>query len=229
MARAFGRWSARVVTFIDTTLGPEEAGRFNKLAAHDWPETLALRLGHLEGLLVAAAAPAPPPFADSVPLPPSHTTPAPVTGRRVFVVHGHDSEAKEAAARFLTKIGLEPIILHEQASSGRTVIEKFETYSEGVAFAIVLLTPDDVGAARAEAQNLRARARQNVIMKLGYFIGKLGRTRVCALHRGNVELPSDYQGVLYIELDSAGAWRTKVAQELVQSKVPIELAGLLGA
>ena len=142
-------------------------------------------------------------------------------------MHGHDNEAKESVARFLQKLGLEPIILHEQASGGRTVIEKFETYSRGVVFAVVLLTPDDIGGVASEPAGFKSRARQNVIMELGYFIGRLGRMRVCALHRGSVELPSDYQGVIYVEMDHAGAWRTKLAQELVQSKVPIELTGLL--
>ena len=65
-------------------------------------------------------------------------------------------------------------------------------------------------------------------MELGYFMGRLGRIRVCALHKGGVELPSDYQGILYIEMDSAGAWKSKLAQEFVQAKLPIELSGLLG-
>jgi predicted nucleotide-binding protein len=91
----------------------------------------------------------------------------------------------------------------------------------------VLLTPDDIGSAANKPSDLKARARQNVIMELGYFMGRLGRFRVCALHKGSVELPSDYQGVLYIELDPAGAWKAKLAQEFVQAKLPIELSGLL--
>jgi predicted nucleotide-binding protein len=106
--------------------------------------------------------------------------------RRVFVVHGHDGEAKETVARFLEKLELEPIILHEQPNQGRTVIEKFETSSSDVAFAVVLLTPDDLGRAANGPPDLSARARQGVILELGYFLGRLGRTRVCALHRGGV-------------------------------------------
>jgi predicted nucleotide-binding protein len=145
----------------------------------------------------------------------------------VFVVHGHDDAAKEGVARFLEKIGLDPIILHEQPSSGRTVIEKFEMFSNDVAFAVVLLTPDDVGSKAGGPS--QSRARQNVIMELGYFMGRLGRTRVCALHKGNVELPSDYQGILYLPMDEAGAWKAKLAQELIHSKITIDLNGLLGA
>lgn len=119
------------------------------------------------------------------------------------------------------------MILHEQPNQGRTIIEKFEVSSSDVAFAVVLLTPDDVGGIKEDPPNLQLRARQNVILELGYFLGRLGRTRVCALHRGGVELPSDYQGVLYIEFDSAGAWRAKLAQEFVEAKLTINLQGLI--
>jgi predicted nucleotide-binding protein len=146
----------------------------------------------------------------------------------VFIVHGHDNEAKEITARFLERLGLQPIVLHEQPNSGRTVIEKFETYSGDIAFAVVLLTPDDVGDVATAETSLKARARQNVIMELGFFMGRLGRIRVCALHKGGVELPSDYQGVLYVEMDPAGAWKAKLAQEFVQAKLPIDLTALLG-
>ena len=63
-------------------------------------------------------------------------------------------------------------------------------------------------------------------MELGYFMGRLGRTRVCALHRGGVELPSDYQGVVYIEMDALGSWKAKLAHELVQARLSIDLTGL---
>ena len=116
---------------------------------------------------------------------------------RVFVIHGHDEAARQAVARFLKNLELEPIILHEQSSRGRTIIEKFEQHAE-VGFVVALLTPDDVGARKGEENNLNPRARQNVIFEFGYLIGKLSRKRVCALVKGNVEKPSDYDGVLYI-------------------------------
>jgi predicted nucleotide-binding protein len=72
------------------------------------------------------------------------------------------------------------------------------------------------------------RARQNVILELGYFMGRLGRTKVCALYKGAMELPSDYQGILYVEMDRHGAWRAKLAQELVQAKLSIDLTALIG-
>ena len=132
--------------------------------------------------------------------------------RSVFIVHGHDGEAREAAARFLSQIGFKPIILHEQASRNRTVIEKIETHSD-VGFAIVLLTPDDEGRARG-SEKLEPRARQNVLLELGYFMARLGRERVCALKRGEVEIPSDFAGVVWHEMDAGGAWRTSLGREL---------------
>src|SRR6267142_470263 len=77
---------------------------------------------------------------------------------KAFIVHGHNEAAKEAVARFLEKLGVEPIILHEQATGGRTIAEKLEHYSD-VDFAIVLLTPDDVGAAKGDSDKLKPRAR----------------------------------------------------------------------
>jgi predicted nucleotide-binding protein len=134
-----------------------------------------------------------------------------VRSNRVFIVHGHDGEAREAVARFLSQVGLDPVILHEKPNEGRTLIEKFEAHGD-VSFAVILLTADDRGGL-ADGE-LKPRARQNVILELGYFVGRLGRNRVCALKRGEIELPSDYVGVGYEELDDKGAWRVALAREL---------------
>lgn len=215
------RWSKKVSAFLSTTLGADEADTFKSLRdENEWDEA-ALRVGHIQGLVAKADAES----ADSSAQKASATV---MHSRRVFLVHGHDDEAKQAAARFLEKLGLQPIILHEQADSGRTIIEKFETYSDDISFAVILLTPDDIGAAASDPQHLVGRARQNVILELGYFMGRLGRTKVCALHKGVIELPSDYQGILYVNMDRDGAWRTKLAQELVQAKLSIDLRALIG-
>jgi predicted nucleotide-binding protein len=132
--------------------------------------------------------------------------------KRVFIVHGHDNEAKEAVARFISSLDLDPIILHEQPNMGRTVIEKFEAEGK-VGFAIALLTPDDLGKAKG-AGELSPRARQNVVMELGYFVGRLGRKNVCALVRDTVEFPSDFAGIVYEKLDSGGAWKQALGREL---------------
>ena len=133
--------------------------------------------------------------------------------RQIFVIHGHDEGSKEAVARLLERLGLDPIILHEQPSQGQTVIEKFERHAS-VGFAIALMTPDDVGKKAAGGAKLKPRARQNVVLELGYFIGSLGRTNVCALVKGNVEIPSDLFGMVYTKLDDEGSWKTSLAREL---------------
>ena len=142
------------------------------------------------------------------------STSEPITTNRVFVVHGRDEAAKHTLARYLGDLGLEPVILQEQPSQGRTIIEKFEEESQTVGFAVVLGTPDDIGALAIDKDNLRPRMRQNVVLELGYFAGKLGRKRVCVLLKPDVERPSDYDGVIYIPLDDFGGWRTELDSEL---------------
>lgn len=144
-----------------------------------------------------------------------------VDNNNVFIVHGHSNEVKINVARTLEKLGLNPIILHEQANSGKTIIEKFEEHSN-VGFAIVLLTDDDLGKAKKD-ENLNPRARQNVILELGYFIGKLGRNRVCPLYTKGVELPSDLYGLLYLEIDSSEYWKISLAKELKAAGYDIDV------
>lgn len=138
-------------------------------------------------------------------------------GNQIFVVHGHDNEMKEAVARTLEKLDLKPIILHEKPNQNRTIIEKFTEYADGVSFAIVLLSPDDIGHERNESSEpIKYRARQNVILELGFFIGKLGRSNVTALFKKipDFELPTDYVGTLYTPFDEAGRWQLDLAKEL---------------
>lgn len=139
----------------------------------------------------------------------------------VFIVHGHNNEIKVTVARTLEQLELNAIILHEQANSGKTIIEKFEEHSN-VGFAVVLMTDDDLGKGKND-ETLNARARQNVILELGYFIGKLGRNRVCPLYTKGVELPSDLYGLLYIEADSSDNWKIKLAKELKAAGYEIDV------
>ena len=142
---------------------------------------------------------------------------------RVFLVHGHDEAVRETVARFLEKLGLQVIILHEQANSGRTIIEKIEHNSD-VGMAVVLLTPDDVGC-KAGGQVV-PRVRQNVLLELGYFIGALGRDKVCALRSGKVEIPTDFAGVVWTEM--SGEWKTTLARELKQAGYAIDWNKVMG-
>ena len=143
-----------------------------------------------------------------------------IAGNDIFIVHGCNHGIKETLARFIHKLELNPIILHEQPNLGRTLIEKFTDYSN-VGFAIVILTGDDLGKT-IDAPDLQKRSRQNVIFELGYFIGKLGRAKVCALYEEGVELPSDYEGIVYIPLDSAEKWKYDLIRELKASGYNID-------
>ena len=143
---------------------------------------------------------------------PKQTSPGTLNTSQVFIVHGHNEIAKLDMANFITSIGLEPIILHMQASSGRTIIEKIEAYSN-VGFAVVLYTPCDVGAKKGEL-NYSPRARQNVVFEHGYLIAKLGRPRVSALVKGDIETPNDISGVVYITLDDKGLWKGQLIKEM---------------
>jgi predicted nucleotide-binding protein len=143
---------------------------------------------------------------------------------KVFIVHGHDDLAKLTVARFIEQIGLNPIILHEQASSSKTIIEKIESYGD-VGYAVVLYTPCDVGSKIGDENN--PRARQNVVFEHGYFIGRLGRSKVTALVKGNIETPNDISGVVYIDLDARGAWKMDVAKELTHAGYNINFSRAL--
>jgi predicted nucleotide-binding protein len=131
---------------------------------------------------------------------------------KVFIVHGHDELAKLDMANFIIGLGLEPIILHQQASSGRTIIEKIEYYSN-VGFGIVLYTPCDIGSKAGELTGFY-RARQNVVFEHGYLIGKLSRPRVVAVVKGNIETPNDISGVVYIPMNETKEWKQDILKEM---------------
>lgn len=141
---------------------------------------------------------------------------------RVFIVHGHDEEAKQTVARFLEKLQLDPVVLSEKPSEGKTIIEKFEAHSD-VGFAVVLMTPDDYGYCKGDPESGKARARQNVLIELGYFVGRLTRARVCALHRGSIEIPSDLHGIVYVPMDNDGGWKLKLSAELKAAGLDVDL------
>lgn len=219
-------WYQRVSQFLKMALGNEVRNEFDLLR---WDDTCE-GIGFLEGLSAKIITEQALGFVEAS----SSTTFQENTSAKhissdltqVFIVHGHDSETKEKVARFVDKLGLKAIILHEQASSGQTSMEKLEIYSK-VAFAVVLLTGDDVGGVADSTDNMRPRARQNVVFELGYFIGRLGRGLVVALLKDDVEIPSDFAGVVYVAVDNADGWKLKLAQEFVKGGLPINLEGVL--
>jgi predicted nucleotide-binding protein len=150
--------------------------------------------------------------------PTSGSTPASAEPLTIFLVHGRDNEFKWEVKNFIERIvdrtKVQVVILHEQANQGQTLLEKFEQYASTASYAVVLLTPDDVGGSVGDAQE--SRARQNVIFELGFFCGRLGRKHVAAINKG-VEKPSDIDGFAYIS--HTGQWTDELRREL-------EVAGL---
>jgi predicted nucleotide-binding protein len=135
--------------------------------------------------------------------------------RKVFVVHGRNNEVKQEVTRFIEQQGLEAIVLHEQASSGMTIIEKIEHYSNDADFAVVLYTACDLGRGIHEGKfQPKHRARQNVVFEHGYLMAKLSRENVCALVQGEIETPNDISGVAYVSLDQHGGWKIELLREL---------------
>jgi predicted nucleotide-binding protein len=123
--------------------------------------------------------------------------------KKVFIVHGQNEAKKLEIKDFLAKLALDPIILHQQNDLGKTIIEKFEHYASQCAFAVVLLTPDDQTIPKDSSIEGAWRARQNVIMELGWFMAKLGRERVLLLHQGQIEIPTDILGIIYAHFNSS--------------------------
>ena len=150
-------------------------------------------------------------------------TPQPTFSDEVFIVHGHDNEAKVTVARFVENLGIKATILDEKVNEGRTIPQKFEEHAGEAGYAIVLLTPDDVGSSKDETDNPQPRARQNVILEFGYFWGRLGRKRLCVLYKEGVELPSDIRGIAYVPMDNFNGWQLKLGQEMQNAGLPVDL------
>lgn len=131
----------------------------------------------------------------------------------IFIVHGHDNALKSEVARFLEKLDIEPVILHEQANRGKTIIEKLTSEIKRVNFGIVLYTADDTVESGAK------RARQNVIFEHGFLVGCLGCDRVCVIMDENIEKPSDNDGIVYIKKEN---WKLDIANELKEAGFDVD-------
>ena len=137
---------------------------------------------------------------------------------KIFIVHGHDGELKHFVARIIEKQGIEAIILSEQANQGKTIIEKFENYSD-VGGAICLFTADDLGRSK-KIETDSSRARQNVVFETGYFIGKLGRDHIVILSDNGIEMPSDLSGIVYT---NTANWQLDLLRELKAMGYTVDL------
>lgn len=147
----------------------------------------------------------------------NQTAAEPPLSRKIFIVHGHDEAPRHAVVAFLRELDFVPIVLHDEPNKGRTIIAKFREVAADVGFAVVLITPDDLGAkknADLKMTDFEPRARQNVIFELGFFIGQLGPERVAALVKDQVKQPSDFDAVVFTPLDSNDGWKIKLVKEL---------------
>jgi len=170
--------------------------------------------------------------------------------KNIFIVHGKNHEPMKELKIMLYDFGLNPIVLHEKASGGLTLAEKLEKYSDA-GYAFVILTPDDVGCQETEVEKLKSRlkapilkrpklvtpdeveqlfkklkprARQNVIFEMGYFWGLLKRQKVCCLLKGDVERPSDIEGIVYVHFkESVEEARYKIIKELTEAGYEIKM------
>ena len=136
---------------------------------------------------------------------------------RIFIVHGHDEALKEKVARTISQLDLKPIILHEQEDGGKTIIEKFESNAKYCQYAVVLLTADDLGQSKkdkAKGDEPKERARQNVVFEMGYFMGKLTRSRVFVLLDDGVDKPGDLGGLVYVPTKDEYGWKLRLVKEL---------------
>ena len=143
--------------------------------------------------------------------------------RNVFISHGRDEEAIATVAKFVENLGLKVTVLDKRPEGGQTIIDKFEEQVDEAGFAIVLLTPDDIGSSKATGKR-KLRARQNVIFELGYLLGGLGGERVCALYKEGVELPSGIRDVAYVPMDSADDWKLKLSQGMRKAGLPVDMS-----
>jgi predicted nucleotide-binding protein len=218
LEKAFGVNSPNVSSI--TNVG--KYGSFPMNASNDWwenrrKENLRTQIKKLEGLLELLET------EHNLSQGQSATLEHSRMGHTIFLVHGHSEAALHETARYLEKLNQDVVVLREQPNQGRTIIEKFEDYAD-VGFAVILMTNDDRGGKyNVSYDKQMPRARQNVIFEFGYFVGRLGRNRVCALYSEGVEIPSDYSGVLYIPIDEQGAWRMMLAKEMRAAGFPVDM------
>jgi predicted nucleotide-binding protein len=134
---------------------------------------------------------------------------------KVFITHGHDHAVRDAIQAYLFGLGLVPVVLEDAANVGQTIIEKLEKNAD-VSYAVVILSPDDVGRSKNPADApLQPRARQNVVFELGYLMAKLGRRSVAVLLPDPaLERPTNIEGIVWIQYDSGGGWKYRLQVEL---------------
>ncbi len=144
--------------------------------------------------------------------------------KKIFIVHGRDISMRDKVSSLLGRLRLDYVILESEHNSGETVIEKFLRNAETCEYAIVLFSADDIGGLKENDSLMSPRVRQNVLLELGYFLGKIGRKNIIILHEVDkkIEKPSDYEGIVYEPFDEYGAWKSKLIKEMRRAKIYVE-------
>ena len=159
----------------------------------------------------------------------SGTTASSIQNRKVFVVYGHDNNARTQLEAMLRRWDLEPLILDQLISSGQTIIEKLEEYTQQANFGIVLATPDDIGYPKNDESKKQYRVRQNVVLKLGMLLSRIGREKVAILlsQAEDMEKPSDIDGLIYIPFkDNVEETKLSLAKEMQNNGYALDIAKL---
>lgn len=149
--------------------------------------------------------------------------------RKVFVVYGHDLNARTQLEAMLRRWDIEPLIIDQLVSSGQTIIEKLEENTDKVQFGIVLATPDDIGYSKGKEECKKYRVRQNVILELGMLLSKVGRSKVAILlsQAEEMEKPSDIDGLIYIPFtNNVEEAKVSLAKELQRNGYEIDITKL---
>jgi len=149
--------------------------------------------------------------------------------RRVIVVCGTDDDMKKALTHALSKLWLIPVLLCEEPSHGRKLMERYTDYAD-VGFAVVLLSPDDFGYAKnAESTTRKLRPRQEVVFELGFLLGKLGRGNVLVFFKEclNFEVPTDFEGMKTVAFDQLDSWKLALIRELGNSGYSVDADRIL--
>lgn len=152
-----------------------------------------------------------------------------VINKKVFVVYGHDTNARTQLEAMLRRWDLEPLILDQLISSGQTIIEKLEEYTSQANFGIVLATPDDVGYPKADETKKQFRVRQNVVLELGMLLSRIGRNKVAILisQEEPMEKPSDINGLIYIPFkNNVEEAKLSLAKEMQNNGYMLDIAKL---
>lgn len=140
--------------------------------------------------------------------------------KSIFIVHGRDHQMRDAVQSVLRGLGVPTVVLEREDDEGQTIIEKFEKEASRCEYAVILCSADDEGRIRVKGRKkietpLKPRARQNVVLELGYFLARLGRQNLFVLHpEESIEQASDFAGIIYQTYDKGDKWKNKLVREL---------------